>query len=74
MKSEFKYEIKKQLGVLSTSRQGWTKEVNVISWNGRPEKIDIREWSPKHDKMSKGLSLTADEMDELVDIWVANRR
>ncbi|WP_077391675.1 YdbC family protein [Mobilibacterium timonense] len=74
MKSEFKYEIKEYLGVLSTSRQGWNKEVNVISWNGRPEKIDIREWSPEHDKMSKGLSLTADEMDELVDIWVANRR
>lgn len=74
MKSEFKYEIKKYLGVLSASRQGWKKEVNVISWNGRPEKIDIREWSPEHDKMSKGLSLTADEMDELVDIWVANRR
>jgi len=70
MKSEFKYEIEKQLGVLSTSRQGWTKEVNVISWNGRPEKIDIREWSPEHDKMSKGLSLTEDEMDELVDIWM----
>ena len=68
--SGFKYEIKKQLGILSTSRQGWTKEVNVISWNGRPEKIDIREWSPEHDKMSKGLSLTADEMDTLVDIWV----
>ncbi len=70
MKSEFKYEIKKQLGVLSTSRQGWTKEVNVISWNDRPSKIDIREWSPEHDKMSKGLSLTEDEMDTLVDIWV----
>lgn len=74
MKSEFKYEIRKNLGVLSKSRNGWTKEVNVISWNGRPEKIDIREWSPEHDKMSKGLSLTEDEMDELVDIWVANRR
>lgn len=70
MKSEFKYEIKKQLGVLSTSRQGWTKEVNVISWNDRPSKIDIREWSPEHDKMSKGLSLTEDEMNTLVDIWV----
>lgn len=68
--SEFKYEIKKQLGILSTSRQGWTKEVNVISWNDRPSKIDIREWSPEHDKMSKGLSLTEDEMDTLVDIWV----
>lgn len=70
MKSEFKYEIRKNLGVLSKSRNGWTKEVNVISWNGRPEKIDIREWSPEHDKMSKGLSLTEDEMDELVDIWM----
>lgn len=68
--SEFKYEIKKQLGILSISRQGWTKEVNVISWNDRPSKIDIREWSPEHDKMSKGLSLTEDEMDTLVDIWV----
>lgn len=67
---EFKYEIIKSLGVISRSKNGWTKEVNVISWNDRPSKIDIREWSPEHDKMSKGLSLTEDEMDTLVDIWV----
>ena len=67
---EFKYEIIKSRGVISRSKNGWTKEVNVISWNDRPSKIDIREWSPEHDKMSKGLSLTEDEMDTLVDIWV----
>lgn len=69
-RSNFRYEIKAHLGVLSTSRSGWTKEINIISWNDRPEKVDIREWSPEHDKMSRGLSLTQDEMDALVDLWV----
>lgn len=62
---EFKYEIKKEIGVLSETNKGWTKEVNLISWNDREPKYDIRDWSPEHEKMGKGLTLSIEEMKEL---------
>ena len=52
---EIKYEITEHLGVISETARGWTREVNMISWNGREPKIDVRDWSPDHSKMSKGL-------------------
>ena len=64
--AEIKYEIRRRLGVLSTNeRSGWTKEANLISWNGGPEKLDIRDWSPDHSKMAKGITLTEDEARKL---------
>lgn len=40
---EFKYEIKKHIGTVSTSLNGKvTTEVNLISYNNAPEKVDIR--------------------------------
>jgi hypothetical protein len=60
--SEIRYEIRRRLAVLSTNeKSGWTKEANVVSWNGGAEKLDIREWKPDHSKMSKGITLTEDE-------------
>lgn len=60
-----KFEIKEELGVLSESAKGWTKELNLISWNGAEAKYDLRDWSPNHEKMGKGITLTADEVQEL---------
>ena len=55
-------EIRQHLAVLSTNeRSGWTKEANIVSWSGGPEKLDIRDWKPDHSKMSKGITLTEDE-------------
>ena len=65
---EIKYEIIENLGVISETPRGWTREVNLISWNGHEAKIDIRDWSPDHSKMSKGLTFTKEELDELVKI------
>lgn len=65
---EIKYEIIEHLGVISETARGWTREVNMISWNGREPKVDIRDWSPEHDKMSKGLTFTKDELVELTKI------
>ena len=60
--AEVKYEIKRHIAVLSTNeRSGWTKEANIVSWNGGPEKLDIRDWNPDHTKMAKGITLTSDE-------------
>ena len=63
--ADIKFEIKEELGVLSESAKGWTKELNLISWNGAEAKYDLRDWSPNHEKMGKGITLTADEMQEL---------
>ena len=59
---EIKYEIVEKIAVLSESSKGWTKELNLISWNDRDPKYDIREWSPDHVKMGKGITLSDEEV------------
>ena len=66
--SEIKFEIIKTLGVLSTSAKGWSKELNLVSWNDREPKYDLREWDPEHQKMGKGITLSNDELEKLRDI------
>lgn len=66
--AEIKYEITKSLGVLSESAKGWTKEINLVSWNNYAPKYDIREWDPEHVKMGKGVTLNAEEIKQLRDI------
>lgn len=66
--SDIKYEIVKSVGVLSTSAKGWTKEVNMVSWNGAEPKIDIRDWAPQHEKMGKGITLTKEEAKALAKV------
>lgn len=63
--SEIKYEIIKNVGVLSKSASGWSKELNLISWNDREAKYDLRDWSADHGKMGKGVTLSADELSAL---------
>ena len=66
--AELKFEITKHIGDLSESAKGWTKELNMVSWNDNPPKYDIREWSPDHSRMSKGITLTADDLAALKDL------
>lgn len=63
--AEFKYEIVEELGVLSESSRGWTKELNLVSWNGGKPKYDLRDWAPEHEKMGKGITLTEEEAGKL---------
>ncbi|TCP28983.1 hypothetical protein EV207_11316 [Scopulibacillus darangshiensis] len=60
--ADIKYEIIETVGVLSDSPKGWTKELNLISWNGRDPKFDLRDWSPGHEKMGKGITLTKEDL------------
>ena len=60
--SEIKYEIIKKLGILSASASGWSKELNLISWNDRDPKYDLRDWSADHSKMGKGVTLSKEEL------------
>ena len=66
--ADFQYEIVEELGVLSTSTKGWTKELNKISWNGGAPKYDIRDWAPEHEKMGKGVTLNDEEFAALKDL------
>ena len=66
--SDIKYGITKELGVLSENAKGWKKELNLISWNEREPKYDIRDWSEGHEKLAKGITLTGEEVKKLRDI------
>lgn len=63
--ADFSYEIVKELGIISEGSGGWAKELNLISWNGKEPKYDIRDWAPEHEKMGKGVTLTADDIRSL---------
>lgn len=63
--AEFKYEITERIAVLSTNPNGWERQLNMVSWNERDPKYDIRDWSPDGSKMGKGISLSHDEISIL---------
>ncbi len=65
--ADIKYEITEEVAVLSESSRGWLKEINMVSWNEREPKIDIREWSPEHERMGKGITLSKEEAKILKD-------
>lgn len=63
---EIQYEIVKEIAVLSTGDSGYTKEINLISWNGKEPKYDIRSFPPNREKCGKGITLNADEAAALL--------
>ena len=66
--ADIKFEIEREIGVLSENAKGWTKELNLISWNGAAAKYDLRDWSPEHEKMGKGITLTEAEALRLKEL------
>ncbi len=66
--AELKFEITKSIGVLSENAKGWTKELNMVSWNEREAKYDLREWNPDHTRMGKGITLTEEDITNLRSI------
>jgi len=60
--AEIKYDIIETIAVISESPKGWTKELNLISWNGRDPKYDLRDWAPNKEKMGKGITLSKEEL------------
>ena len=66
--ADIKYEIKETVGVIAESAKGWKKELNLISWNGKEAKYDLREWAPDHEKMGKGVTLSNDELKVLKEL------
>jgi hypothetical protein len=66
--ADIKFEIRKSLGVIGEGTKGWKKEVNIVSWNERNPKLDIRDWDENHVKMGKGITLTKEETLELLGL------
>lgn len=65
---EIKYEIVESIGIVSEGKNGWNKELKLISWNDREPVYDIRTWSPDHEKMGKGITITKEEALALRDM------
>jgi hypothetical protein len=65
------HDIQKHYGVLSEEKGGWKKELNLVSWNGRSPKLDIRDWSSDHEKMGKGITFTREEGAKLLKLLTA---
>ena len=65
---EVTYEIVEEIGVISTQSTGWTRELNVVAWNGGQAKYDIREWSPMRDRMGRGVTLNEQEMRAIMNL------
>lgn len=65
---EVTYEIVEEIGVLTAHSTGWNKEINLVSWNGNSAKYDIRDWSPDHAQMGRGITLHEKEMRMMLDL------
>jgi hypothetical protein len=68
---EIKFDIVRHFGVISSEKSVWQKERNLVSWNGRAPKLDIRDWAPDHGKMGKGVTLTEGEAAQLAELLVS---
>ena len=59
---EVTFEIKEFIGALDAANDnGWRRELNLVSWNGGIAKLDIREWSPDHTRMSRGITMSEEQ-------------
>jgi hypothetical protein len=59
--AEIKFEILREIAVLSQSKSGWQRELNVVKWNENKPKLDIRDWAPNHSRTGKGITLSREE-------------
>ena len=65
---EIECRIIESYGIFSQGKKSWNKEVNLVSWNKRPAKLDIRNWQRNHAKCGKGIAITGEEAEELVKL------
>jgi len=69
---EVYFDLMENIGVLTNKENGWTKEVNIVAWNGGRPKVDIRDWDPDHQRMTRGITLFEEEAEKLAK--ALNRR
>ena len=67
-REEIVFEIKERIGIITEYPTGWNRELNLVSWNGRAPKYDIRDWNPEHDHMSRGITFHPKEMQTFITL------
>ena len=65
---EVEFKLIEQLGIIDRHKTGWNREVNIVAWNGKQPKFDIRDWDPDHERMSRGITLYEREAIKLTQI------
>jgi hypothetical protein len=65
MEGRITFEVVQHIGILSEGKDGWQKELNLLSWNGRIPKYDVRDWAPNRERAGKGIGLTKEEVLKL---------
>ena len=65
--NEVRFEIVEHIAVLAEQPTGWRKELNLVAWNDKEPKYDIRDWDPEHERMSRGVTLFPEEMKRIVE-------
>lgn len=66
--TQITFEIVEKIGVITEYSTGWNREINIVSWNGNEPKYDIREWSPDHERMSRGITLKEEELRTILHL------
>lgn len=59
------FNLIEHIGVIGENRDGWKKEVNIVSWNNKAPKIDVRDWDENHERMGRGITLTEEQAEAL---------
>lgn len=66
---EIRFDLLEHIGVIGTRKDsGWTREANIVAWNGGAAKVDIRDWDPDHERMSRGITLYESEAEDLAKV------
>lgn len=73
-KDDFSFEIVDCIGVLRSLSNGFSKELNIVIWNGRKPKYDIRDWNSDHSRMTRGVTLNQEEMDTICRLMAESGR
>ena len=68
MADNFNFKVTKEIGVIAKNTNGWALELNMVSWNEREPKYDLRTWDPNHEKMGKGITLKKEELIALKEL------
>lgn len=69
MSKEFSYELVEEIATIGNpAPSGWTTQLNLVSWNGKEPKLDIRSWNEDHSRMGKGISLSKEDAMELANL------
>lgn len=67
--ADFNFEIEEFIGSLKESdKHDWAKCVTRMKWNDGPANIDIRNINMSQNRIGKGISLSDEEADKLVDL------